>query len=252
MATPETFTRCPGSNCSTVRTSPISCSASGSRNSTSVRRDPALAFFRCPSSALVSLCSGASPKASCTAAYPSRSGSRTPVTGHGPAWITVTGTRVPSSVNTWVIPIFLPMSAATATSGLDLNVDPGGERIQALERVDGLRGRLVDVDQPLVGADLEVLARVLVLERRADHAVDVLVRGQGNGAGDARPGALGRLDDLARSAIDGVVVVRLQTDSDLVSGNRCQFLVLVLSRRWGAAPCSWGAAPGFMSCNARR
>jgi hypothetical protein len=27
----------------------------------------------------------------------------------------VTGTRVPSSVNTWVIPIFLPMIAATAS-----------------------------------------------------------------------------------------------------------------------------------------
>ena len=34
------------------------------------------------------------------------------MTGHGPASITVTGTRVPSSVKTWVIPIFLPMIAA--------------------------------------------------------------------------------------------------------------------------------------------
>jgi hypothetical protein len=34
------------------------------------------------------------------------------VTGQGPASITVTGTRVPSSANTWVIPSFLPMIAA--------------------------------------------------------------------------------------------------------------------------------------------
>src|SRR5215211_9080265 len=248
MATPETFTRCPGSNCSTVRTSPISCSASGSRNSTSVRRDPALSFFRCPSSALVSLCSGASPKASCTAAYPSRSGSRTPVTGQGPAWITVTGTRVPSSVNTWVMPIFLPMMAATGASGFDLDVDARRERVQALQGVDRLRGRLMDVDQPLVGADLEVLARILVLERRADHAVDVLVRGQGDRTGDAGPGSLRRLDDLAGSAIDGVVVVRLQTDADLVCGNRSQFLSLslcVLIAQMGRRPVLVGRRPGF-------
>ena len=33
----------------------------------------------------------------------------------------------------------------------------GREVVQALERVDRLRGRLVDVDEPLVRADLEVL-----------------------------------------------------------------------------------------------
>jgi hypothetical protein len=52
----------------------------------------------------------------------------------------------------------------------DLDVDAGGQVVEPLERVDRLRRRLVDVDQPLVGADLEVLLRVLVLERGADHA----------------------------------------------------------------------------------
>src|SRR5688500_12696544 len=131
-----------------------------------------------------------------------------PVIGQGPAWITVTGTTVPSSRKSWVMPTFLPMIAATARPplDLDLDVDPGRERVQALERIDRLRGRLVDVDQPLVGADLEVLAGVLVLEGRADHAIDVLVRGQRHGAGHRGAGALGRVHDLARRAVDRVVV----------------------------------------------
>src|SRR3954462_1536559 len=105
----------------------------------------------------------------------------------------VTGTRGPWSLNPSVIPIFLPPIAAMllvarCSSDLDLDVDSGRQRVEALERVDRLRGRLVDVDQPLVGADLEVLARVLVLEGRADHAVDVALGGQGHRPGDRGPG----------------------------------------------------------------
>src|SRR5216110_1592867 len=122
------------------------------------------------------------------------------------------------------MPNFLPMIAAIARSPprlrLDLDVDSGWERVQALERVDRLRGRLMDVDQPLVGPDLEVLARVLVLERRADHAIDVLVGRQGHRPGDPGAGSLCRLDDLAGRPVDGIVVVGLQADADLVGGYR--------------------------------
>ena len=92
---------------------------------------------------------------------------------------------------------------------------------------------LVDVDQPLVGADLEVLARVLVLERRADHAVDVLLGRQRHRAGDAGAGALGGLDDLAGSPVYGVVVVRLEPDPDFLCCYRCHF--------WF---CSWSFSCG--------
>ena len=98
----------------------------------------------------------------------------------------------------------------------DLDVDAGGQVVEALERVDRLRRRLVDVDQPLVRADLEVLARVLVLERRADHAVDVLLGGQRHGTGHGRAGAGRRLDDLLRGRLDRAVVVGLEADADLV------------------------------------
>ena len=43
---------------------------------------------------------------------------------------------------------------------LDLDVDAGGE-LEAHKRVHGLGGRVKDVDQALVRADLELLARVL-------------------------------------------------------------------------------------------
>ena len=97
---------------------------------------------------------------------------------------------------------------------------PTPKTVDSLMRLDRLRRRLVDVDQPLVRADLEVLARILVLERRADHAVDVLGGRQGNGARDGGAGALRRLDDLAGGPVDGVVVVRLQPDPDLACGDR--------------------------------
>src|SRR5215212_8793679 len=142
-----------------------------------------------------------------------------PVTKHGPASITVTRSTWPSSGSkTCVMPIFLPRSPAIALDQLDLDVDARRKVIETLERVHRLRRGVVDVDQPLVGADLEVLARVLVLERRADHAVDVLVRGQRHGPRDCGPGARGDLHDLSRGAVDRVVVICLEADSDLACG----------------------------------
>src|SRR3954465_2016335 len=145
-----------------------------------------------------------------------------PVTGHGPASRTVTRSTRPSSMKSWVIPSFLARIAGIRSPGeADLDVDAGGQVVEALERVDRLRRRLMDVDEPLVRADLEVLARVLVLERGADHAVDVLLRGQRNGAGHGGAGAGRRLDDLLGRGLDGRVVVRLQADADLVLGGGC-------------------------------
>src|SRR3712207_9398315 len=64
-------------------------------------------------------------------------------------------------------------------------------------------------------------ARVLVLERAADHRVDVLVRGQRHGPGHRRAGAVGRLHDLARGLLDRLGVVGLEADADLIVGERC-------------------------------
>src|SRR5215210_2669667 len=90
--------------------------------------------------------------------------------------------------------------------------------VEPLERVDGLGRGLVDVDQALVRPDLEVLLGVLVLERRLDHRVDVLLRGQRHGPRHGRAGSRRRLDDLLRSRLYGRRVVGLEADADLVLG----------------------------------
>src|SRR5207344_832023 len=148
----------------------------------------------------------------------STSNVRIPVTGHGPASSTVTRSTRPSSVKRWVIPSFLARMAGIglAEGESDLDVDAGGKVVEALERVDRLRRRLMDVDQTLVRADLEVLARVLVLERRANHAVHVLLGGQRDGTGHGRAGARRRLDDLLRCRLDGLRVIGLEANADLV------------------------------------
>src|SRR3954451_12249674 len=98
----------------------------------------------------------------------------------------------------------------------DLDSHAGGQVVEELGRADRLRRALVDVDEPLVGPDLEVLLRVLVLERRADHGIDVLLGRQRHGTGDRRTRAGGGLNDLLGRRLDGRVVVRLEADPDLV------------------------------------
>src|SRR5207249_6068896 len=99
---------------------------------------------------------------------------------------------------------------------LDLDVDAGRE-VEAHQRVDRLRCRRVDVDQPLVRAHLEVLPRILVLERGPDHAVDVLLGGQRNGTGDGGAGSLRSLDDRLSRLVELLMVVALQTDTNFLS-----------------------------------
>src|SRR5690606_30019234 len=73
-----------------------------------------------------------------------------------------------------------------------------------------------DVEQPLVGANLELLARLLVDVRRPVHGEAFDTGRQRDRAGDASAGAAHGLDDLAHRLIEQPVVVRLQADADLV------------------------------------
>src|SRR6185503_20229686 len=148
-----------------------------------------------------------------------------------PAAITVTGTMRLLSSQSWVMPSLVPSSPFTfrsmvicRTSELNLDVDARRE-VEPHQRVDGLRRGVEDVDEPLVGAHLEVLARVLVLVRRADDAVHVLLGRQRHGPDDPGPGARHRLDDLPSGCVDRLVVVGLEPDADLLSrhGRRSSF-----------------------------
>src|SRR5437764_9022647 len=116
------------------------------------------------------------------------------------------------------MPSFLPRSPRIVLE-LDLDVD-ARRQVEPHQRVDRLRRGRVDVDQALVRTHLEVLARVLVLEGRADHAVDVLLGRQRHGTGDGGAGALGRVHDVARRLVHLLVVIALQPDSDFLLWHR--------------------------------
>src|SRR5262249_33948161 len=99
---------------------------------------------------------------------------------------------------------------------LDLDVDAGAE-IELHERVERLLRRLEDVEEPLVRADLELLARLLVDVRRAQHRVLVDLGGERDRPRHPRAGLLGRLHDLHRAVVEQLVVVSLELDPDLLS-----------------------------------
>ena len=95
----------------------------------------------------------------------------------------------------------------------DLDLYAGGE-LQAHQGLHGLLGGGHDVDQALVGAALELLPAVLVLVDGALDGDDLLLGGQGDGAGDPGVGALGGLDDGLGGLVDQLVIVSLEADAD--------------------------------------
>src|SRR5207248_10347587 len=145
------------------------------------------------------------------------------------ALTTVTGTSLLFSSQTWVMPSFSPrmpfccLAIAMRSLQLDLDVDTGGQ-VEPHQRVDRLRRGVEDVDEPLVRAHLEVLARVLVLVRATDDAVDVLLGRQRHRPSDLRTSTCDRLDDLARRAVHDLVVVGLEPDADLLSRHRSRHI----------------------------
>src|SRR5689334_6478109 len=98
-------------------------------------------------------------------------------------------------------------------SGFDLDVD-ARRQVELHQGVEGLLGRLEDVEQPLVRADLELLARLLVGMRRPQHAVLVDLGGQRDRARDLGARALGGLDDLAGRLVEQLVIVGLEPDAN--------------------------------------
>src|SRR5688572_14499806 len=128
------------------------------------------------------------------------------------------------------MPTFLPISPVTMSSPvqrpndlspvvlaerLDLDVD-ASRQVELHQRVHRLRRRLEDVDQPLVGADLELLARLLVDMRRAQHRPLVLRGRQRDRSCEPGARALRCLDDLAGGLVENARVVGLETDADFV------------------------------------
>src|SRR5438105_7467244 len=158
---------------------------------------------------------------------------------------TVTGTALPSSAKTRVMPILRPtnprlMSVSfivariapcagcywpavnTRLLQLDLDVDTR-RQIEFHPLVDCLVGRIDDVHQPQVRANLELIARSLVHMRRTQNVVALDLRRQRHGTLDDSAGALRRLDDFERRLIDQLVIERLQTNADSLVLHRFTF-----------------------------
>src|SRR2546428_3667644 len=204
--------------------------------------------------------------------------------------MTVTGTWLPSSPKTWVIPILRPMSPSLramtrlalsrddqngadprrrgsagrhATSSdelheargrsgpertrlyvrsrdnrvrsaaksigvaseLDLDVDAGGQ-VELHQRVHGLRRGIDNVEESLVGAHLELLARGLVDVWAPQHGPAIDDRRQQHWSRDAGARPAHGLHDLLDRPIKQLMIVGLQADADFLIGGPSAPVVL--------------------------
>jgi hypothetical protein len=103
---------------------------------------------------------------------------------------------------------------------LDFYVNAGGQ-IELHQRIDCLLRGLENVEQALMGSDLELLPRFFVHVRRTQDGVLVLHRGQRNRPGNLRAGTPRRLHNLARRLIQDAVVVGFQPDANSFFSNHC-------------------------------
>src|SRR5499426_1535337 len=99
---------------------------------------------------------------------------------------------------------------------LDLDVD-ARRQIELHQRVYGLRRRIDDVEQPLVGAHLELLAALLVDVRRAVDGELLDLGRQRDRPAHLGAGALGGIHDLARRRIEDAMVERFEPDADVLA-----------------------------------
>src|ERR1700712_2688477 len=114
-------------------------------------------------------------------------------------------------------------AGAVPLGEFDLNVNACGE-VELHQRIDRLRGRLNDVQHALVGANLELLARLLVDVRAAVHGELLDARRQRNGTTDHRAGTARGVGDVAGRLIEHAMVERLQANADIAvhDSYRCE------------------------------
>src|SRR6188768_1018077 len=235
----------PAAKMSTVTSAPAAGASPARANSCTIQGAASRpAFWAWPNSALVVRVGRLAPKPSCTASGFTWS------TLHGPASITVTGTALPSSAKTRVMPSFRPMSPLViALLDLDLDVHTGRE-IELGERVHRLRTRIGDVEQALVRAQLELLAALLVDVRAAEHRPPLGLHREGDRARHAGTRLHRRTHDVRRGLVEHHVVERLEADADSLGhsflGQRSLGTCLVQVKGSGTGPRGqFPAAPGM-------
>ena len=94
---------------------------------------------------------------------------------------------------------------ARSGSDLDLDLHTGGE-LKLHQGVHRLGVGILDVKEPAIGIEFELLAGFLVDESRTVDSEDLLVGRERDGAVDLRTGRLHGLDDLACRLVDEHVV----------------------------------------------
>src|SRR5438128_8392320 len=114
---------------------------------------------------------------------------------------------------------------ALRTSQLDLDVDAGGQ-VELHQRVYGLRRGIDNVEESLVGAHLELLARGLVDVWAPQHGPAVDDRRQQHRPRDAGARPAYRLHDLLDRPIKQLMIVGLQADADFLIGGQGRHALL--------------------------
>ena len=112
--------------------------------------------------------------------------------------------------------IAFSFNPALQFSELDLDVHAGGQ-IELHQRVDGLRGRIDDVQEALVSAHLELFTALLVDVGRPVDRELLDPRRKRNRSTYLSASALGRVDDLAGRRIENAMVERLETNTDILT-----------------------------------
>src|SRR6186713_1943232 len=99
---------------------------------------------------------------------------------------------------------------------LDLDVDTGRE-VELHQRVHGLRCRIDDVQEPLMRADLELFAALLVHVRRTVDGEAFDPRGQRDGSAHLRARTLRRVHDLLGGVVEDTVVEGFEPYTDVLA-----------------------------------
>jgi hypothetical protein len=97
--------------------------------------------------------------------------------------------------------------------GLNLDIHTG-RQIQLGQGIHRPRRRRIDVQQPLVRMQLELLTSLLIDVRRTKYRENLLTRRQRNRTRNHRAGTTDGFNDLFGGFIHQIVIVRLQFDSD--------------------------------------
>jgi hypothetical protein len=101
------------------------------------------------------------------------------------------------------------MSAEPINLELDRDID-ASRQVQPGQRVYGLRCRFQDVNQALMGPDLEMFTRVFVHVGTSNHAKSADVGRQRYRSGDSRPSPFGRFHNLPGGKVQHFMVERFQ------------------------------------------